>query len=42
MVAVQTGLRAARGWRLPPLVLGHWTADLATAVGVALRPRTAG
>jgi hypothetical protein len=38
VVGIQTAL-FVRWRRLPPLVFGHWVADVVTAVSVALQPQ---
>ncbi len=38
-IATQTALYLWRGRRLPPLILAHWVADMATGVLVALQPQ---
>ncbi len=40
-IAMQTALYLWRGRRLPPLILAHWVADVATGVLVALQPQDA-
>jgi hypothetical protein len=39
-IATQVAYYLARGRRLPPLILGHWVADLATGAMIAFQPRT--
>jgi|GEM_PF-6727561 len=39
LIAVQTMFYLRRGRRLPPLILAHWVADVATGVLVALQPQ---
>ena len=39
LVGTQTVFYLWQGRRLPPLVLGHWVADVATGMTVALQPR---
>ena len=38
IVATQVAYYLWRGRRLPPLILGHWAADLATGAMVAFQP----
>jgi hypothetical protein len=41
-IGPQVALARWRGWRLPPLVLGHWVADLATGLTAAFQDRLPG
>ncbi len=41
LVGTQTVVYLRNGRRLPPLILGHWVADVATAGTVALQPQEA-
>ncbi len=40
-LATQTALYLWNGRRLPPLILGHWVADVGTAISVAIQPQEA-